>query len=78
LSYLLLFLQYISLTARIKTTTSSALARNFLAILNIVLPGDVDLYRFLKSAQNSVGKLMATAALLPGEEPPLRLPVKTE
>jgi hypothetical protein len=78
LSYLLLFLQYVCLTARIKTTTSSARRRHCLALLNIVLLADVVLYRFLKSAQSRVGKLTATAALLLGEEPPPRLPGKAE
>jgi hypothetical protein len=41
-------------------------------------PGHIHLYRFLKSAQSSLGKLMANAALLPREEPPPRRQVKTE
>jgi hypothetical protein len=61
-----------------QTTTSSARARHCLALLNIVLPGHIHLYRFLKSSQSSVGKLKAKAALLPRVEPPPRRLVKTE
>ena len=68
---------YLSLTACIKTATSSTSTKHCLALLNIIL-GDVVLYRFLKSAQSRVDKLTATAALLSGKEPPPHLRVKTE